>query len=171
MLPGEEIPETRDLLTEGSLPIEERALQRRYTQLERFNVFLPPTGKYTLPGPDRVPSTTEGMYLLLLRVEATDDKDTDSDLAAVDAGAGTVHSGAVAGFPLPVLRYFVGGSQSTAAQPQKKLALLQPADEALLSPGKPVDFSWSEDGQAAFYRLEVEVFGKATTVEPKFLPS
>jgi hypothetical protein len=159
VLPGEELPETRDLLTEASLPIEERALQRRYTQLERFNVFLPPTGKYTLLGPDvaRLPNTAEGLYLLLLRVEAADDKEGDSNLAAVGAGAGIVHSGAVAGFPLPVLRYFVGGSQSTgAAAPVKKLALLQPGDEALLANGQPLDFSWVEDGQAVFYRLEVE---------------
>ncbi len=160
VLPGEELPEERDLLTEASLPIEERALQRRYTQLERFNVFLPPTGKYTLPGPDvaRLPNTAEGLYLVLLRVEASDDKEGDSDLAAVGAGAGVVHSGAVAGFPLPVLRYFVGGSQSApvTASAQKRLALLQPNDEAVLSLGQPVDFSWAEDGQAAFYRLEVE---------------
>ncbi len=160
VLPGEEPPEPRDLLTEATLPVEERGLQRRYTQLERFNVFLPPTGKYTLPGPEiaRLPNTAEGPYLLLLRVEATDDKEGDSNLVAVDAGDGIVHSGAVAGFPLPVLRYFVGGSQGTpvTTSPQKSLTLLQPNDGAALPPGQPLEFSWAEDGQAAFYRLEVE---------------
>ena len=159
VLPGEELPEPRDLLTEATLPVEERALQRRYTQLERFNVFLPPTGKYTLPGPEvaRLPNTAEGLYMLLLRVEATDDKEGDSNLAAVGAGDGVVHSGAVAGFPLPVLRYFVGGSQSApvTTSAQQRLALLQPNDEATLARGQPLDFSWAEDGQAAFYRLEV----------------
>jgi hypothetical protein len=160
VLPGEELPEPRDLLTEASLPVEERGRQRRYTQVERFNVFLPPTGKYTLPGPEvaRLPHTAEGLYLVLLRVEATDDKEADSDLAAAGAGAGIVHSGAVAGFPLPVLRYFVGGRQRArgAAAAGPRLALLQPNDEALLPPGRPLDFSWAEAGPAAFYRLEVE---------------
>jgi hypothetical protein len=157
--PGEELPEARDLLTEASLPIEQRARQRRYTELQRFNLFLPPTGKYILPGPDasRLPSTVDGPYLVLLRIEATDDKDGDSNLAAVGAGPGIVHSGAVAGFPLPVLRYFVGSGGSTpAASSAGQLALLLPADHASIAPDQPLDFSWSEIEPAAFYRLEVE---------------
>ena len=160
VLPGEELPETNDLLTEGSLPVEERGLQRRYTQLDRFNVFLPPTGRYTLPGPDvtRLPNMAEGQHLILLRVEASDDKESDSNLAAVGAGDGVVHSGAVAGFPLPVLRYFVGGSQSTtrASVPTRGLAQLAPSDDAQLPSDRPVEFSWSEGDNAAFYRVEVE---------------
>src|SRR5262245_40276675 len=50
VLPGEQPPEDFDLLTEASLPIEQRGRQRRYTQISRFNLFLPPTGKYTLAG-------------------------------------------------------------------------------------------------------------------------
>jgi hypothetical protein len=59
VLPGEQPPEDFDLLTEAALPIEQRAQQRRFTQISRFNLFLPPTGKYTLAGPDvaRLPST------------------------------------------------------------------------------------------------------------------
>ena len=41
-----------DLLTEGTLPPELRGTQRRWTELERFNVFLPPTGEATFDGPD-----------------------------------------------------------------------------------------------------------------------
>lgn len=52
VLPGEGLPEARDLLTEATLPVEQRPLQRRYTQLGRFNVFLPPTSEYVLDGPD-----------------------------------------------------------------------------------------------------------------------
>jgi len=177
VLPGEELPEERDLLTEAALPVEERAQQRRYTQLERFNVFLPPTGKYTLPGPEvaRLPKVAEGMYVLLLRIEASDDKEADSDLAAVGAGAGTIHSGAVAGFPLPVLRYFVGGSNSTSTvapshPSQQLLTLLQPADETLLSPGKPTDFSWSANGPAAFHRVEVENAQSQLVISAVLLP-
>ena len=34
--PGEAPPESRDLLTEATLPIEERGTQKRYTQMSRF---------------------------------------------------------------------------------------------------------------------------------------
>nr|MDQ6893880.1 hypothetical protein [Acidobacteriota bacterium] len=110
VLPGDERPAGRDLLTEGTLPPEERLLQRRYTEVERFNVFLPPVGHFTLVGPDpsKLPTTVDGLHEVLLRIEASDDKEADSDLAAAAAGEGVIHSGAVAGFPLPVLRYFVG---------------------------------------------------------------
>ncbi len=50
----EDPPAARDLVTEASLPIDQRASQRRFTQLERFNIFLPPDGRVTLPGPTRV---------------------------------------------------------------------------------------------------------------------
>src|SRR5687767_11190880 len=71
--PGEDPPAERDLLTEATLPAEERGTQRRYTELGRFNVFLPPTGEYVLPGPEvsNIPTSTEGMYLILLRIEAS----------------------------------------------------------------------------------------------------
>src|SRR5262249_19770719 len=75
VLPGEELPWEADLFTEATLPIEQRASQRRFTQLSRFDVFLPPLGRYTLLGPEysRLPSKVEGPYLVLLRVEASDD--------------------------------------------------------------------------------------------------
>jgi hypothetical protein len=78
--PGEELPTDFDLLPEGSLPFEQRGNQRRYTQLSRFNVFLPPVGRYTLEGPDpsRLPRNVEGPYLILLRIEASDDNCRDS---------------------------------------------------------------------------------------------
>jgi hypothetical protein len=154
VLPGDEQPSVRDLLTEASLPIEERALQRRYTQLSRFNVFLPPGTKYILPGPDpsKLPNTVEGQYLLLLRIEATDDKEGDSNLSVVGAGAGVVHSGAVAGFPLPPLRYFVGSGTHIA----RELKLILPIENGVHSAAEPVDFSWTETAQAAFYRIEIE---------------
>ena len=153
-LPGEQPPEDFDLLTEATLPIEQRAQQRRYTQISRFNIFLPPTGKYTLAGPDvaRLPVTIEGPYLVLLRIEATDDKESDSDLSAVGAGAGVVHSGAVAGFPLPVLRYFVGSGNAMGAAP---LRLLAPGDNALAAAGQPIDFRWAQTPGAALYQLEI----------------
>jgi hypothetical protein len=158
--PGEEVPSERDLLTEATLPLEERGTQRRYTEIGRFNVFLPPTGEYVLQGPDisRIPTTTEGMYLLLLRVEASDDKEADSNLGSVGAGTGVVHSGAVAGFPLPPLRYVVGAGSSELAETvaSTQLRALSPLADAAIASGAPLDFTWAEGGvRAAFFRIEV----------------
>lgn len=157
--PGDELPQARDLLTEGTLPVEERGSQRRYAQLSRFNVFLPPTGKYTLAGPDPplFPNNVEGGYLVLLRVEVTDDKDGGSNLGAAGTGKGFVTSGTVAGFPMPVLRYFVGsGMPATSTQTKGNLALLLPPDNAVINASRIVEFSWSTDEQAALYRIEIE---------------
>src|SRR5947207_2969719 len=111
--PGESPPQPRDLLTEATLPIEERGTQKRYTEINRFNLYLPPTGKIVLPGPEvwRVDESLNGLYLILLRIEASDDKEGDTNLATVGAGAGVVHGGAVAGFSLPTLRYYVGNGE------------------------------------------------------------
>jgi len=155
VLPGEEPPSETDLLTEATLPIEERARQRRYTQLSTFNVFLAPDGKYMLPGPDvsRLPNSVSGEYLLLLRIEASDEKEGDSNLVAVGVGPGVVHSGAVSGFPLPVLRYYIGSGPDT--QLTNDLTLLLPADRVFLSAAEVLEFSWSDTPVASFYRLEV----------------
>ena len=156
--PGDPLPEPRDLLSEASLPVEERGTQARFTQIARFNVFLPPGGRYTLPGPNpsQMPNKIPGQYLLLFRVEASDDRENDSDLSAIGAGAGVAHAGGAAGFPMPVLRYVVGGgSDKPTSTASSGLALLSPADGRILRPGAAVDFFWSESGQAAFYRLEI----------------
>lgn len=154
--PGDELPSVRDLLTEATLPIEERGTQQRYTQISTFNHLLPPTAKFTLPGPDasRLPNAVAGPYLILLRIEATDDKEGDANLTAVDVGPGLVHNGAVAGFPLPPLRYFVGGGPD--AQLTGGLALLWPVENSVRLADRPVDFTWTAIEQAAFYRLEIE---------------
>jgi hypothetical protein len=165
-LPGDELPETRDLLTEASLPIEERGLQRRYTQISRFNVFLAPGGRAILPGPDpaRLPKIAAGQYLILLRIEASDDRENNSNLAAVGAGASVVQGGATAGFPMPVLRYVVGGGDNTAniAKPGQ-FALVLPRDGATARANLPIDFFWAASPQAVFYRLEItaDATGKA----------
>ena len=160
VLPGDERPTTNDLLTEATLPPEARGTQRRYTELQRFNVFLPPTGRAVLPGPDvtRIPTTVEGTYLILLRVEATDDKEADSDRSVATAGAGVVHSGAVAGFPMPVLRYVVGAATSEvpAARSTEEVTLLLPRDRAAVARDSTLTVSWLEDRHAALYRVEFE---------------
>jgi hypothetical protein len=170
VLPGEEPPSETDLLTEATLPIEERAQQRRYTQLSTFNVFLAPDGKYTLPGPDvsRLPNTVSGEYLLLLRIEASDEKEGDSNLAVVGVGPGAVHSGAVAGFPLPVLRYYIGSGPDR--QLTNELTLLSPDDKVFLSTADTIEFRWSDTPAAAFYRLEVEDMGGQPSLSAVLLP-
>ena len=157
--PGEVPPEPRDLLTEATLPFEERGTQKKYTQISRFNLYLPPTGKLVLPGPEvwRVDESLNGLYLVLLRIEASDDKEGDTDLASVGAGAGVVHGGAVAGFSLPTLRYYVGnGDPSKSFAVSDALMQLLPDDRALLPSEKPVDFKWTLIDNAATYRLEVQ---------------
>ena len=156
VLPGEDPPTSEDLLTEATLPPDRRALQRRYTQIERFNVFLPPTGSVTLegPSPERLPTESEGLYQVLLRIEASNDKEGDSNLANAGAGQGVVHSGAVAGFPMPVLRYYVGAVGEDVGR-APGLGLVSPAEGAELEPGATV-FSWNLARDAALYRLEIE---------------
>jgi hypothetical protein len=159
VVPGDELPDTRDLLPEASLPPNERGTQRRYAQIERFNVFLPPTGKVTLRGPDpaRLPTVHEGSYLLLLRIEASDDKEGDSNLGSVGAGSGVVHSGAIAGFALPALRYVVGtgGSELSPRRGSSALRLLGPDDNAPLDRGTR-EFTWTEVPGTVTYELHIE---------------
>lgn len=176
VLPGETLPATDDLLTEATLPPELRGTQRRFTQLARFDVFLPPDGgaAMTLPGPDpaRLPANVEGTYLVLLRVEATDDREGDSDLGAAGAGSGIVHSGAVAGFPMPALRYVVGAGESglEAATSERALRLLLPRGGARVSADSSFDVSWIEEWHAGMYRVEFETTDGAPLLEAVVRP-
>jgi len=99
--PGDPLPSERDLLPESSLPVEERGAQARFAQLARFNVFLPSGGRYTLQGPDpsRLPVNAPGQYLILLRIEASDDGVNSSNLAAVGACASVVAKRRGSGVP------------------------------------------------------------------------
>lgn len=156
VLPGDEPPTSRDLLTEATLPPEERALQRRYTELSRFNVFLPPTGRVTLPGPDPslLPREIRGLHQILLRVEASNDKEGNSSLASAGAGEGVIHSGAVAGFPLPILRYYVGTAPAAGAG-AGPLRLVRPQANATVPSLSGLDLEWSQFAGAMLYRLEI----------------
>lgn len=173
VLPGDDLPTAQDLLPEGSLPVEQRPFQKRYTQVGTFNEQLPPTGKARIPGPDpaRLPVGIEGLYQVLLRVEASDDKDGDSDLAAAGAGRGVVHSGGLAGFPLPVLRYYVGSARDLAvADAGSGPAHLLPAADARVDGASPVTFSWAPVRPAAFYRFELRDAGKAVLLSALLQP-
>jgi hypothetical protein len=141
-------------LSEAALPIEKRGLQRRYTQLSRFNLFLSAAGSYTLVGPksEELPGSVAGEYLVLLRIEASDDDVTGSNLAAVGAGPAVVNSAAVAGFPLPVLRYFVGAAGDTTLGIVRQLT---PTDNKVFAANELVDFAWLDVDKGAFYKIEV----------------
>jgi len=157
--PGETPPQPRDLLTEATLPIEERGTQKRYTEITRFNLYLPPTGKIVLPGPEvwRVDESLNGLYLVLLRIEASDDKEGDTDLASAGAGSGVVHGGAVAGFALPTLKYYVSnGSAAQATTANSGLLQIAPDDRVVLRPEKPVNFTWSPIDSAVTYHFELQ---------------
>jgi hypothetical protein len=174
VLPGEEPPSETDLLTEASLPVENRPLQRRYTQLSTFNVFLPPDGRYTLEGPEpsRLPVKVKGEYQILLRIEVTDDKEGDSNLSVVGAGPTVVHSGAVAGFPLPVLRYYVGGGphDQLAVSNSTALAALAPDDQAIFAPAQAIEFLWADSPRGQLYRLEVQTITDSRLVLSALFP-
>ncbi len=152
--PGDIEPSTRDLLTEATLPVEERGTQQRYTLLERFEVFLPPTGKFYLPGPKRLkpPTQAGGLYRVLLRVEATNDKEGNSN-----TNAGTAVTGGVAGFPMPVLRYYVGTPDETIALSTAvgQLALMLPGSDARIPTGS-VEFTWVNIPDTSLYKVELE---------------
>jgi hypothetical protein len=159
VLPGEEPPSRNDLLTEGSLPPAERGLQRRYLEIERFNVLLLPTGRFTLPGPDaaRLPTSVDGSYTILLRIETSDDGYSDTRIAGV-AGTTVIHNGASAGFPMPTLRYVVGGSRTRSAPsliPQN-VRLRSPAHGARVSPDSALTLGWVDQPGTGRYRVEIE---------------
>jgi hypothetical protein len=155
LMPGDLEPTEEDLLTEATLPVERRGLQRRYTLVERFEIFLPPTGTARLPGPDprRLPRSTDGAYKVLLRIEASDDKEGDSNTN----GGRIAHTGGVAGFAMPVLRYFVGSGDEIErlAADAATVRLLAPAAGATAKAAEPVEFTWIAREPAPLARLDV----------------
>jgi len=161
--PGDPQPSFEDLLTEATLPVELRGLQRRYTVLERFDVFLTPTGHIWLPGPDpsKLPHQSDGLYQVLLRIEATADRDSRSNTQAFGPESTTlVFSGGVAGFPIPPLRYYVGTGDDREAirtlAAAETLEPIVPLRRARIPASERVNFSWTPDDDAAVYKLEVE---------------
>jgi hypothetical protein len=173
VLPGQELPTQTDLLTEATLPVDQRGSQHRYAEIDRFDVFLAPTGRYVLAGPNpaRLPTGVSGQYRLLLRIEVSDDKDADSDLAAVGAGPGVVHAGAVAGFAMPTLRYVVSQDDRVGTDDVAEPAegVLAPVDGARLRPDQAMDLRWPPTPLAAYYRVELTINGDA--IHRAFVPA
>ena len=168
VMPGEAKPSVRDLMTEGSLPSTERGLQRRYLEIQRFNVLLLPNGRYTLPGPDpsRLPTTLDGSYSILLRVEASDD--ARSDLRVLDeAGSGTVvHNGASAAFPMPTFRYIVGatGARVAPSRIPQNVRLRLPIGGATVAPDAALTLSWTDVAKVERYRVDIENVADGATL-------
>jgi hypothetical protein len=160
--PGETAPTQRDLLSEATLPIEERGTQRRFTQVKRFNIFLPPVGRTIIPGPEneRIEKTVDGMYLLLFRVESVSDGLNQSNLQAVNAGQGTLDSGGVSGFAMPTLRYYVGTGGATQVDEFNAVdQQLTPADMAEFGSSQSIAFTWPSVSQTKYYKLIIENSG------------
>lgn len=159
--PGEQQPSAADLLTEASLPIGQRGFQRRYRELERFNVLLQPTGRYTLrgPAPEQLPTSIDGSYRILLRVEVSEDAVSDRRVNGI-----VTHNGAAAAFPMPTLRYLVTGASSRSASAGRSVRLRLPLADALVPPDSALTLSWLDDQSARRYRVEMERIADGTNV-------
>ncbi len=175
VLPGDIQPSNFDLLPEATLPIEQRGLQRRYTHLERFNVYLPPVGKFTLEGPDPrlFPTSANGLHQILLRIEPSDEKDSQSNLASAGAGIGIAFAGGVAGFPMPPLRYYVLGEpddQGILTNLTGKLEQVFPPDNYVANVNEPLKFSWTEIENASLFQIQIEESGKKKVLSALLKP-
>ncbi len=151
--PGDIEPDERDLLTEATLPVEQRGTQRRYAVLQRFDEFLLPDGETFLAGPDPrlLPTQSDGAFKILLRIEASPEKEGLSNTGGNRLAA----SGGVAGFALPVLRYYVGTADTPEATPRfQGLELLAPADGHARPEAGELRVSWQQIPNAALYRVE-----------------
>jgi hypothetical protein len=171
VLPGEEMPSRYDLLTEGSLPAVERGLQRRYREVERFNVLFLPNGRFTLPGPDpaRLPTSTEGTYTILLRIEVSDDGLSSVRYGDLAGGQTVIQNGAAAGFPMPTLRYIVGSSRTRSFPTTHSVRLRLPGPDALVSPDSALTLSWADEPDVGRYRVEMEAMTDGSNVLSAFV--
>ena len=167
--PGDSEPEVNDLLTEATLPLELRNTQKRYQTLSRFSQFVVPNGTARIDGPEPslLDTRIEGPYQILLRIEATDDKEANSEIG----GGQLVKTGGVAGFPMPTLKYFVGDVaaasvlQSNAANASAaSVDLMLPLTDATVDASRALTFEWIEVAGAMSYRVEVESGGKLIIV-------
>jgi hypothetical protein len=136
--------------------------------VERFERFLPSTGEVTLTGPDptRLPVAVDGAYKLLLRIEASDDKEGTSNTG----GGRLAIAGGVAGFPMPVLRYVVGGLEGAIAgdddtATRNAPVLLGPAPDAAVADKPLAEFAWTDPVGAVLMRLELQSLAESRGAE------
>jgi len=153
--PGDTEPTETDLMTDASLPLGQRGLQRRYMVVGTFQQYLPAVGQVTLTPPDmsRFPARTDGPYRVLLRLFADPAIGAESD--------GRLASGTAA-FALPTSRYFVGSFAShgtTSMLPSISVSL--PSVDHVFAATESVSFRWQATRDSAVYLLEaVDAAGK-----------
>ena len=152
--PGDRLPTDEDLLTQASLPIEQRPQQQHYMEVDRFSVFLPPGGTYVLEGPDpaKLPTDVNGLYMILLRIECSLDVESTGGFPSAGVGIAPIPAGSVAGFPIPPLRYFVGEEPVARVS---RISLLAPNDMVQAVKGSLTAFSWTPIPEASLYRVVV----------------
>ncbi len=126
---------------------------------------MPPVGKFTLEGPDPrlFPTSANGLHQILLRIEPSDEKDSQSNLASAGAGIGIVFAGGVAGFPIPSLRYYVLGEpddQGILTNLTGKLVQVFPPDNYVANVNEPLKFSWTEIKNASLFQIQIEESNK-----------
>ncbi len=161
--PGDSEPDVNDLLTEATLPLELRNTQKRYQTLLRFSQFVSPNNMVRIDGPDPaiIDTQIEGPYQILLRIEATDDKEANSEIG----GGQIVKTGGVAGFPMPTLKYFVGdvaptNSISSNSAASRSVDLMLPLTDSNVDTTQSTTFEWIEVDGATSYRIDIESGGK-----------
>ncbi len=157
--PGGTLPEHPDLLSEAVLPPEKRGSQKQYTLLDSFIVNLPPCGKYILPGSEnwRIDKSIEGMYILLFPMEAS-----DATSSASNAGNGNIATGAVAGFPMLTLPYYL---RNTSNVNMKSITNISKSSDEFIVQSLPIFLCWKEITGAKFYRLKIQ-----NEIKKSFLP-
>ena len=146
--PGDIEPAESDLVTDASLPLSQRGLQRRYAVVGTFQHYQPAVGQITLTPPDlsRFPVRVDGAYRVVLRLFAD---------AAIGADNDSGFGSGAAGFALPTARYFVGsfashGSTSALAS----ITLSQPSVNHKFAVNEAINFRWQATRDAAVYLLE-----------------
>jgi len=148
--PGDVEPTADDLVPEASLPFALRGTQRRYQVVDRFQVYLPATGKFVLPGPDvsKLPVINDGQYRILLRLEAQ---------PAIGGDDPLLLNGGSAPFPLPTLRYFVGSIGGIpGGGTVQAIVLERPFNGQTVPRDQVPQFRWRDVIGASVYRVEIQ---------------
>lgn len=162
VMPGDEPPKDIDLVPQANLPTELRGLQKRYRVIQTVDKFLPPLGEITIDGPpsNLLPQNIIGGFQLLFRIEATRDKEGNSN-----TGVGVAISGGVSGFPIPAIKYYVASNedvlQAKTAQGLTQEIRIFPIQKVKDTENE-FQFSWQHVGSAKGYKLELMFEGETS---------
>lgn len=163
--PGEEAPTNFDLLPEAALSIDQRGQQKLYTQISRFDVFLPPSGRYLLPAPERIPNYVEGQYFLLLRLEVSFDRESENELPIANVVVTPTPTPTPCSTPPPVATTFAASARfavSAAAVVDPCTTTTTTTVSTTTSPVPQIDGTIQYGGSTAFpmpyLRIQVGAF-------------